>query len=58
MDEANSIIGNIDKNDVVFTATALAVENDGIWSDDTHFEKQNRVKLRKTAEILSLLKDM
>ncbi len=58
IDEANSIIGNIDKNDVIFAASALAVENDGIWSDDTYFEKQSHIKVRKTVEILSLLKDI
>jgi len=47
-------MGHIDENDVVFIATALAF-NCSIWSDDKHFQKQNRVKIFKTSEFFSFI---
>ncbi len=44
----------IDSKDAPFIALALAVENDGIWSEDKHFEQQNRVKVWKTNDLLKL----
>ena len=35
---AQALIGNIDKDDVPFVALALAMDNDGIWSNDRAFE--------------------
>lgn len=49
-EEAFSIIGGIHENDVVFIATALAF-NCGIWSDDKHFKKQDRIKIRTTKDM-------
>jgi len=43
-DEANKIIGHIDKTDTIFIAAALAL-NCPIWSDDKHFKKQKRVEI-------------
>ena len=37
----------IDKEDVIFIATALAY-NATIWSDDTDFQKQNKIKILTT----------
>jgi len=48
MDDAKEIMDNIDPSDTPFIALALAVENDGIWSDDEHFNKQNRIRERPT----------
>ena len=53
--EANEIIGIIDIKDVPFIALALSFENDGIWSDDSHFKKQTEVKTWATEEIIRLL---
>ena len=53
--EANEEIGHIDIKDVMFLATALAVPNDGIWSEDAHFEKQKKVKVWKTKDIIKIL---
>ena len=50
--EAKKIMENIDKEDVVFIATALSIENSVIWSDDRHFEKQNKVKVLKTRDMV------
>jgi len=50
--EADKLIGTIDPNDVVFLATALSL-NAPIWSDDKHFEQQDRVKVMKTKDMVS-----
>ena len=56
MEQADKIMGNIDIKDVMFLALALAVPNDGIWSEDAHFERQNKVRLWKTSELIGFLK--
>ena len=53
--EAKQIIGDIDRDDVTFIALALAIPNSGIWTEDKHFKKQNRIKIWSTKEILELL---
>jgi len=55
MSEAKKIMDIVDKGDTPFIAIALAVENDGIWSEDKHFEKQGRVKIWKTEELLEFI---
>lgn len=55
MNEAKKIMGEIDPDDTPFAALALAVENEGIWSDDKHFEQQNRIRVWKTKELLALI---
>jgi len=52
LDEANIILGKIDINDVVFLATALSISDSVIWSDDRHFEKQDKVKVMKTEDMV------
>ena len=52
-DEAKKIMEHIDPEDVVFIATALSVADSVIWSDDRHFEKQDKVKVLKTKDIIS-----
>ncbi len=49
-EEARKIIGKIDKDDVQFIATALAF-NCPIWSNDKHFQKQNKIKVFTTKEM-------
>lgn len=55
MEEAKEIMDNTDRKDSPFIAAALAVNNDGIWSDDRHFEKQNRIKVWKTKDLLDYI---
>jgi predicted nucleic acid-binding protein len=55
MNEAKEIMDKIDPADTPFIALALAVENDGIWSDNEHFKQQNRIRVWKTNELLKLL---
>ena len=52
IEEACEIIGEVDKNDVVFVALALSFVNDGIWSDDGDFLKQDKIRIYKTGELI------
>ena len=56
MRQAEKIMDTIDPSDTPFIAVALAMENDGIWSDDKHFSKQKRIKVWKTKDLLRLIK--
>jgi predicted nucleic acid-binding protein len=56
MRQAKKIMDTIDPSDTPFIAVALAMENDGIWSDDKHFSKQKRIKVWKTKDLLRLIK--
>ena len=51
-DEAKKIMEHIDKEDVVFIATSLSLPDSVIWSDDRHFEKQDKVKVFKTKDMI------
>lgn len=48
---AQQIIGQIDKDDVIFIATALAL-NCPIWSDNKHFQKQKEIKIFTTKNMI------
>lgn len=54
-EEAQGIMDKIDPDDTPFIALALAISNDGIWSDDRHFQSQKRIPVWKTPELLKLL---
>jgi predicted nucleic acid-binding protein len=51
-DEAYKVIGEIDSKDVPYIAAALAFEVSVIWSNDRHFEKQTRIKVLKTKDMI------
>ncbi|MDO8339176.1 MAG: PIN domain-containing protein [Candidatus Burarchaeum sp.] len=54
--KAELLMGGIDKDDVPYVALALAIQNDGIWSDDPHFQKlKGNVRVWRTAELINLL---
>jgi predicted nucleic acid-binding protein len=57
MNDAMKIMDRIDPDDTPFIALALAIENDGIWTEDRHFEKQKVVKIWKTADLLRLMNE-
>ena len=57
LDRAKKIMKNIDINDTIFLATALALGNASIWSDDTDFDGQKLVKVIKTKDIAKIFKD-
>ncbi len=56
MEKAKQIMDEIDTNDAPFIAAALCIENNGIWSDDRHFEQQDKIKVWKTKDLLEHLK--
>ncbi len=53
--ESKKIIGNIDIKDVPFLACALALDA-LIWSDDKHFQKQDKIKVLTTKDMIELNK--
>jgi len=55
LDEAEEIIGDIDPNDIPFIALALAIQNDGIWTEDKDFRKQSRIKIWSTADLIKII---
>ena len=55
MPEAIKIMENIDMNDAPILACALAIRNQGIWTEDRHFEKQDKVRMWKSADLLDHL---
>lgn len=58
LEKAMKIIGSIDENDAPFIATALSIKNDGIWTNDKHFLRQNEIKIFSTSDMLNLLKPL
>lgn len=55
LDQANEIMRKIDLEDVPYIALALSIENDGIWTDDFHFQKQDKIKIYKTEDIIKVV---
>lgn len=52
--EAYNLMRNIDKDDTPIIAAALYLRAP-IWSNDSHFKKQNRVRTYNTEELRKLL---
>lgn len=50
--EADMLIGKVDDKDIPVLALALATKNDGIWSDDHHFKKQDKIKILTTQDMI------
>ena len=55
--EAKELIGSIDMDDVPFVALALAMPNDGIWSEDRDYGRQSKIRIWGTNELIRLLKE-
>ncbi len=55
-EEANQIMGKIDANDTIFIAAALALKS-SIWSEDKDFERQSRVNILKTHDMVRILEN-
>jgi predicted nucleic acid-binding protein len=53
--EAIQIMQDIDIKDAPFLAIGLALSLDGIWSDDAHFFKQNKIKTFSTSDLWATL---
>ena len=53
--KAFKIMKDIDEDDTSFLALAIMINGDGIWSNDPHFDKQNKIKVWKTKDIIKFL---
>lgn len=51
LDIAIDLMKDIDVRDAPILACALAVPNDGIWTEDKHFDKQNQVRVWHTKDL-------
>lgn len=54
-DEALGIVKDIDINDALFVACALAHQESMIWSDDKKLKNQSRIKILNTKEMIEYL---
>jgi predicted nucleic acid-binding protein len=55
-EKAMRIVENIDTNDVIFFACALAHPESIIWSDDKKLKNQKQIKVLNTKEIIGQLR--
>ena len=46
-----------DSKDTPFVALALSKNVDGIWSNDAHFLKQDKIKIFKTEELFNMFRN-
>ena len=53
--EAYDIMKDTDPDDTPFLALAMNLRCDGIWSNDSDFENQNRVNIWKTENMVQFL---
>ena len=53
IEESKNLIKDLD--DVPFLALCLTLRTDGIWTDDEHFMKQNKIKIFRTSDMIKLL---
>jgi predicted nucleic acid-binding protein len=56
INEALEIMVKIDIKDTPYVALALSFDNDGIWSEDKGFFKQDKIKVWRTQEIIEVLR--
>ncbi len=56
MEEAKVIMDDIDSTDTPFIAAAIACDA-VVWSDDQHFQKQKKVKVVRTKELLGIIRE-
>ena len=51
---SKELMKKIDIDDSVFLASAMRIDEGVIWTDDRHFERQDKVRIAKTQEMISL----
>lgn len=56
INEALKIMADIDIKDTPYVALALSFDNDGIWSEDKGFFRQDKIKVWGTQEIIKALR--
>lgn len=49
---------DIDETDAPFLALSLSFDNDGIWTNDSHFDKQYLVRVWSTPDLMNELKQL
>ncbi|MBI2574581.1 hypothetical protein HYV82_01730 [Candidatus Woesearchaeota archaeon] len=57
-ERAIELVRDIDLDDALFIACALAYPKSVIWSDDKKLKRQNAIKILNTAEMMNLFKGM
>ena len=55
MKKALEIMKSIDPKDTPVVACALSVKNSIIWSEDKHFDRQSKIKIYKTKDLLKCI---
>ena len=55
MPRAFNVMNRIDEDDTPFIALAISFDNDGIWTQDEHFDRQHMVPIWKTADLLKIM---
>ena len=53
--ESKKLISDV--KDVPFIALCLALKAGGIWSNDAHFQEQNKIKIFETKDLMNLFKE-
>jgi len=56
INESKELIEKVDPKDVPILACAITIPNDGLWSEDKHLKKQNKIKVYTTKEIMEEIK--
>ncbi len=52
--KASLVLAEVDPDDVVFLSTAMGIDGAKIWSDDKHFEHQDKIRVLKSKDVVSL----
>ncbi len=55
MPAAKAAMDSIDPGDTPFVAACLALNADGVWSDDRHFSRQAVVRVFKTRDLVGFV---
>ena len=55
MKKALEIMKDIDSKDAPIIACALSVKNSIVWSEDKHFDRQSKIKVYKTKDLLKYI---
>lgn len=54
-EEALAIMNDIDEDDSLIIACALAFQGSVIWTEDKHFRKQDKIRVFRTKEMINYL---
>ncbi len=54
LEEARTVMEKIDPDDVVFVVAKQGIKDSELWSDDSDFDKQKRIRVLKSRDISRL----